>query len=158
MLLILVFFGAVFAAGGAIVANSRGKDPIQWAIICFFTGFIGLIVLAALGDGIKPTGITNPKWKALIDLDDEINLVAKHIRDKYGPHYENMLAEKYLALGDKQYLKAAAQKVILTAEEDIKNKPVPIVLGKSEFKQFPDGSFTITKGPGVGMTFSNQRP
>lgn len=31
---------------GALVAGSKGKNPILWAAICFATGVIGLIIIA----------------------------------------------------------------------------------------------------------------
>jgi uncharacterized membrane protein YbhN (UPF0104 family) len=40
----------LFALGGWNMANSRGRHQWGWAIASFFTGFIGLIALAVVGE------------------------------------------------------------------------------------------------------------
>lgn len=45
MILFLVI-ALVFAGIGAAWANSKNLSPVLWGVVCFFTGFIGLIILA----------------------------------------------------------------------------------------------------------------
>jgi hypothetical protein len=121
----------VLAWVGSKMATARGRDPVIWAIMCFLFGLLGILVLAIVGEasGLK----ANPrlpmdqkrKWLALVDLDPEIRDVAARAR-AHGEKYELMLAERYLALGDKSYLKAAEDFVAKQIEADaIKPAPQP---------------------------------
>lgn len=40
----------LFAWGGQHMAKGRGRHEVGWAIACFFTGFVGIIILAIVGD------------------------------------------------------------------------------------------------------------
>lgn len=46
----ITFGSIVFAVLCSVLASNRGRNPVVWAIIGFFTSCIGLIVLLALGD------------------------------------------------------------------------------------------------------------
>ena len=103
------------------------------------------------GDEVK---LDSQKWRALVDLDPEIAQVAAGIRGKYGPQYESMLAAKYLALNDKQYLKAAAEKVVEQAEYDNK-QPKTGQCGKLKFERSADGKYVIVSVRWQGRKFDS---
>lgn len=137
----IVFFVAL-ASGfiGAFWALSKNKSPILWGLLCFFFPLIGIIFLAmseaedspeekiakaltnagvaggAVGSASQST-VDMTKWNTLVELDSEISAAASAVR-QYGPRYERMLAEKYLALNDKHYLSAAVGKVVEIAEAE----------------------------------------
>jgi hypothetical protein len=56
-------------------------------------------------------GLNMRQWQTLVELDPEIAAAAAKARAA-GPHVEKLLAEKYLALNDKQYLEAALTKAL----------------------------------------------
>ena len=43
---IILIVAVVFAGIGAAWASSKNLSPMTWGVICFFTGFVGLIILA----------------------------------------------------------------------------------------------------------------
>jgi hypothetical protein len=129
----LLIVGLICAAIGAAWAKSKNRSPVTWGIVCFLTGFLGLIILAfqrALPSGevvptvvhvAGPVEVAGPdmkRWQALVEVDDDIEAAATAARN-VGPQYEQMLAEKYLALNDKQYLKAVLGKVLNQARQDL---------------------------------------
>lgn len=146
--LILLALMAIFAFVGFKMAESRGKDPVLWAILCGLTGLIGLLFLAASGqakrepDTTKPyepaqipppssSGETSPpktatydekKWAILKEVDPEVRAAAQEIA-ALGPAYEADMAEKYQVLNDKTYLApivAAVKERAAQVAEDIK--------------------------------------
>lgn len=92
------------------------------------------------------------KWKALKEVDPDIAKIANFIREKHGDRYENMFAEKYLALNDKQYLRQCAETVVAAAKEEA-SKPTEGTIGKSDFVK-RDGTYVITRGIGAGKSFN----
>ena len=58
MLLIMMFIqlalGCFFALVGYSVAKGKGKEPGVWAVICFFLGLIGLLILLLSSDERVP--------------------------------------------------------------------------------------------------------
>jgi hypothetical protein len=135
-----VYYGAWFLAVGTI---GFGLLPLF--------GFTAGRHTNIGGDEVK---LDSQKWRALVDLDTEIAQVAASIRGKYGPKYESILAMKYLALNDKQYLKAAAEKVIEQAEYDNK-QPKTGQCGKLKFERSGDGKYVIVSVRWHGRTFSS---
>ncbi|PSM19845.1 hypothetical protein [Nitratireductor sp. StC3] len=53
-MVILILIGLVFAGVGAAWASSKNLSPFLWGLLCFFTGFIGLIILAFRKPAIAP--------------------------------------------------------------------------------------------------------
>ncbi len=121
---IWIVFGIVFAVIGSNMARARGRDPAIWAVICFVSCLIGVIILAMSGPASSPT-LAQPsqnleslkKWEVLVELDPEIRAAAATAR-ALGPRYEQILAQKYLALSDKTYLAAALEAVSKQADAD----------------------------------------
>ncbi|TIX90518.1 hypothetical protein [Rhizobium sp. P44RR-XXIV] len=88
---------------------------------------------------------------------------------RYGEGCERLLAEKYLVLGDKQYLESALQKAIETfqhqrEEAEARNKTslpdLPFGGGKTTIGTMPfhysvdsSGTYTVTKGRFASFTF-----
>ena len=120
---IYLAIAALLAWLGAKMASTRGRDPVVWAILCFLFGLLGILILALMGDasGTKTNARLSTeqkrKWTALVDLDPEIRAVAARAR-AHGEKYEVMLAERYLALGDKSYLQAAEDFVAKQIDAD----------------------------------------
>jgi hypothetical protein len=128
--------GVVFAAIGGEMAKARNRDAAVWALLCFATGLLGIIVLAIVGDASpeasgshsspsnnqfgyvprdKPTkSYDEKKWSALKEFDQDIAQAAEQVA-KFGSQAEDRLATAYLAIGDKSLLNAMVGKLV--AEE-----------------------------------------
>jgi hypothetical protein len=147
IIVILVVFG-ICGIIGYQMAQSRGKDPMLWGILCFFTGLLGILFLAASGDakpapapvhspyapeplGRPPTdpmaasrAAEAPKPPYDVKKWETLKEVDPDIEDAakqlsaFGHIYEAQLAEKYLALNDKGYLSSIVAKVKERAEAD----------------------------------------
>jgi hypothetical protein len=52
----LIVIWLLCALGGAIIAEKRGRSPLGWAVVCLFTGLIGLLIVAVIprGDTTNP--------------------------------------------------------------------------------------------------------
>lgn len=158
-MIIVIYFivGIIFGVMGAGMARRRNRDAAIWGIVCFLFPLIGIFVLAIAGQAAVSTqairasdGVNMRQWQALVELDPEIADAAMKARAA-GPHVERMLAEKYLALNDKQYLGAALTKAL---EQGATAAPVGKV-GKTNYKMNSDGTFVATSGRNVGRTFSS---
>jgi len=128
-MIFFIIIGLIFGGIGAAWANSKHLNPLLWGIVCFFTGFIGLIILAFQKADADPETvlIAGPevgRWKALVEVDPEIGAAAASARAA-GAQYEQLLAEKYLALNDKQYLPALLAKVLEEAKQGESGQPAP---------------------------------
>jgi hypothetical protein len=140
-MILVVFYlaiGVVFALIGSNMAKARNRDAVMWAIVCFLTGFIGVILLAFVGDAPMnpgaPTGgdatahhSRSQKWSTLKAVDPDIASAAVEA-NRMGPDYEELLAKQYLSLGDKSYLNAIMHKI----SEDFKSKEALIASGLRE--------------------------
>lgn len=103
------------------MARRRNRDPFLWGVLCFIFGLIGILALAVVGDARGAAGRGHSgrnshetdwvRWQALIDVDPDIRAAASRVR-AFGQHYEEQLAEKYLALNDKAYLPALVSKTL----------------------------------------------
>ena len=49
-LVLLAVFSLLFGLWGYVAANSRGRSPILWAIVCALTFFVGIAIVYSLGD------------------------------------------------------------------------------------------------------------
>lgn len=49
-LLVGLFMSAVFAFIGYSIAKGKGREPVLWAVLCFFLGLLGVIIIAVLPD------------------------------------------------------------------------------------------------------------
>lgn len=157
--MILIVIALVFGGIGAMWASAKGLSPLLWGIVCALTGFIGLIILAfqktvpsAGAASLVGRQPENRRWQALVELDAEIGAAAGKARAA-GPEYEQLLAEKYLALNDKQYLSAALESVLELARQE-QARPAQGIIAASEYKRGPDGTYRIVGGAYVGRTFS----
>lgn len=120
------------------VAQQRGESPlVYFALSFFFSAIVALLILLVSSNaGAQPRPAPtsdehSEKWRALVDLDPDVAAAAEQVR-ALGPRYEEMLAKKYLAIGDKSYLKAAVEFVQeKAASAPMDPEPVPIrkVLG-----------------------------
>lgn len=123
ILIVYIVVGVIFAVIGAKMARSRQRDPAIWAVICFLFPLIGVLALALAGSasgasvGGDMSADLGKKWSVLVELDPEIRAAAERVRAK-GMRYEALLAQKYMAINDKAYLKAAEDAVHKQAEED----------------------------------------
>lgn len=126
-----LIIGIVFAVIGSSMARSRQRDAALWAVICFLFPLIGVLALALAGPASGASAgntISNElvkKWSVLVELDPDIRAAAERVRTRGAP-YEALLAQKYMAIGDKAYLKAAEEAVLRQAEQDEQN-PAPLV-------------------------------
>jgi hypothetical protein len=132
--LIWVAVGAIFAWAGASMAANRNRDPMLWGIISFFTGIIGIVILAVIGEERQPVtaqsysastlpmgrlgdasverAVTNDASVKSYDVKrwtalkevDGELAVAAKEASELGPGHEDELAEKFLILNDKNYL------------------------------------------------------
>lgn len=104
------------------------------------------------------SGLDLRRWNTLVELDPEIAAAAEQVRAA-GPGYEMQLAEKYLAVNDKQYLAAAVTKVLeqarLNEERRQHDEQIPErgTIGGSEYQRKAGGFFLIVKGKDAGRTF-----
>ncbi|MCT2581123.1 MAG: hypothetical protein E5X23_08465 [Mesorhizobium sp.] len=136
LFLIAVVIMGVFAMIGYNMAAARNKDPMTWAILCGLTGLIGVLILAATGEAkaeipddplrvrddsasrvARPVESAAPahtydkaKWEVLKEVDNDISR-SSAMALQLGAKYEQILAEKYLTLGDKSYLPALLTKL-----------------------------------------------
>lgn len=105
------------------MARSRDRDPAIWAVICFLFPLIGVLALAISGGAPRSSanrgvaGEEGKKWQVLQELDPDIRAAADRIREA-DPSYEGLLAQKYMALNDKNYLKAAEEAVMQQIDLD----------------------------------------
>lgn len=121
LLLLFFLFWIMFPIIGAGMARRRHRDAALWALICFFLPLVGILMLAIAGDahderGEASAGRKNSnekwiRWQALIDVDPDIRAAASRVR-AFGSHYEEQLAEKYLALNDKKFLPTLVAKTL----------------------------------------------
>lgn len=123
ILVLYVVFAIAFAVIGARMARSRNRDPAIWALICCLFPLLGVIVLAVAGSASQSASVAVAndqnwqKWSVLRDLDPDIRAAAERMRAK-GPPYERLLAEKYMTLGDKNYLAPAEEAVARQLESE----------------------------------------
>ncbi len=45
----LIVIWIIFAIIGAVMAGNRNRSTLGWAVICGFTGLIGILILAIAG-------------------------------------------------------------------------------------------------------------
>ena len=153
----------VFAVIGAVYAKSKGRDPLGWALICGVTGIIGIIILAFMSNGnqsqasqgllVSSARYDDKKWSVLADVDPDIRAAIAKV-EPYGAKWIAVLAEKYLAVADKTYLDAIVESVIAEAKT-APAEPSKGVIGPSEFRRQPDGSYAIVGGAFVGQRYKN---
>jgi hypothetical protein len=155
-MIIIVLLAILFAIIGGAMARSRNRSPIAWGIICLFTGFIGLIILAVAGDANGPSvsiatiGDSSVKrWNTLKEVDPDIANAAQEAQS-LGPMAERKLAEKYLALNDKNYLPALLEN--LKKEAPTGDSELQMINGM-RCRIFADGSAVIARGKHVGKSF-----
>lgn len=102
--------------------------------------------------------LANPAWKTLKEVDPDIQeAVAKVII--YGRKYEEELAERYLALGDKTYLNSIVERVLQIKDEfelgrSLKEKEFSVFKETPEYeKQFQDLSWANVFETFTGIAF-----
>lgn len=148
------------------MAGNRGRSSAAWFFICFLTGLIGILILAVSGpvggsaqaqpqQAIAQAGFDRRRWETLKDVDPDIAAAAAEVR-QFGGVYEDMLADKYLALNDKTYLPAMVAKLKEAAQSD--TSPTKHgdkgQLGKVHFRRLGSGEYVITRGKNVGKSFA----
>jgi hypothetical protein len=155
-MILIGLIAIIFAIIGGTMASNRNRSPIGWAVICFFTGFIGIIILAIVGDAqgqnivISAAGGTDIKrWNTLKEVDPDIANAATEAQS-IGPMAERKLAEKYLVLNDKSYLPALLEN--LRKDGPTGDSELQVING-IQCRIFADGSAVITRGKHVGKIF-----
>lgn len=126
LIIYLFIIGPIFAVIGSRMARARNRDAMVWALICYLFTLLGIFILSnseksnGNSNTVSGASLTNDakiKWKMLKELDPEIRQAAERVR-QYGQVYENLLAQKYMALNDKAYLVAAEDSVNNQVEID----------------------------------------
>jgi hypothetical protein len=149
--MVIVVVMLVFGAIGGFWASSKSLNPWLWALLCACFPVIGLIILAFQRPALLPVtgGMGTDRWSALVEVDAEIAAAAREARS-LGHGYEDMLAQKYLALNDKSYLPNLLETIRAAAKAE---PNLPPVIGQVRFSQLPDGRFKIIEGLGAGKVF-----
>jgi hypothetical protein len=126
--------GVIFGLICGAMAASKNKNVFLWFVAGLFFGFIPLIILAMsspeksqeekIAEALTTSNTTTTssiydvkRWKALVEFDPEIAAAANSVLP-FGQKYVDQLAEKFLALNDKQYLSSIAGKIIILAQQD----------------------------------------
>ncbi len=160
----------IFAGGGLMFAGfaSLTKSTVKGGIAA------GKFIHAMNKESGPATSTASAalpaKWAALVELDPEIAAAAGKAR-AYGDGCERLLAEKYLVLGDKQYLQSALQKAVETFQQQqeeiaamrqLSIPDLPPDGGKTNIGYIPfhysvdaSGVYTVTKGQFTGFTFAS---
>lgn len=159
----LVWF--VFAIIVSLIASGRGHSGILFFLVsCFLSPLVGLLLalvipskspVAQLPAATAPSS-NDLRWQTLTEVDEEIQEAALAARAK-GADAEKKLAEKYLAVNDKQYLQGILENVL--NETDQQNTVISeldnLNGGRHRYKINDDGSVVITKGNYLGRKFQN---
>lgn len=156
--------------GTMYLTQSQANQALEIAGKHLLIAMLVGLVLGLLLNFLMPSQTAQPKatqssgdttaqnmarWNTLVELDPDIAAAAKQARDA-GHTYEHQLAEKYLALNDKQYLAAALAHVLEEAQERAQRDsayPASGTIGKSTFRRDADGSYVIVKGFRTGNRF-----
>lgn len=143
--MILLVVMVVFAFIGAAMASGRNRSPFLWAVICFFTGIIGVIILAVIGTDREPyvpvyaqpaapfgqrlsgpvasstatvSSSSTAAWKTLKEFDADIREALGHLQP-FGSQAEERLATAYLSINDKSLLPSIVSKIVSDEEQAI---------------------------------------
>jgi hypothetical protein len=146
MIVVYLVLGIVLGIIGSTIAKSNGRDPAVWFVICAFVPLIGIVALLIAGESkphatapvlnfkpIEPEArnvqarmeapqsekYDRKRWSVLKEVDPEIAAASKEVV-ALASHYDDVLAEKYLVLGDKTYLSALVNGI--KAEHDKREK------------------------------------
>lgn len=162
--------------GTMYLTQSQANQALQMAGMHLIIAMVVGLVLGLLLHFLMPSQTAQPKaaqsgntgaqdmarWNTLVELDPDIAAAAKQARDA-GYAYERQLAEKYLAVNDKQYLAAALAHVLEEARLDSEEAqeraqrdsayPASGTIGNSTFRREADGSYVIVKGFRTGNRF-----
>lgn len=168
MIIIFLAVALICAVAGAVMAGHRGRSPIGWFIICFFIGLFGILLLAILGPANRASDaqvaiahqatLDRRRWETLLEVDPDVAAAAAEAR-RYGHGFEEALAERYLALGDKSYLAAILEKIKEQAESGVAppSQETSGRIGPHKFHRKRSGEYVITAGRFVGKTFASYR-
>jgi len=106
-LLVILVIRGLFAWGGYALAKHKGRGRTLWPILCFFFGWIPLVILAVAPQ--RPSAEIIPpappydagKWAALVASDTEI-AAGVHQLGAFGERYVTELATIFLSGQDKR--------------------------------------------------------
>lgn len=159
MFFVYLFIALIAGVVGGNWAKAKGQNPIVWGLLCALFP-IALIALAVIANGDTGTSAqASEKWAVLKEVDGEIAAAAAQAA-ALGPQYEKLLAEKYVALNDKQYLPALLDGVRQQAAQRIANGEAAILSlttpwGEVKYRSNPDGSVTVIEGMNKGKSFDS---
>lgn len=128
------------------------------------------VVVAMAGSSTQTSVVTGTngsydasKWQALVEVDTEIAAEVKRI-SLYGQSYVDDLAQKYLAISDKNYLSQIANQIAIRADMDLANQQAALHNKDNTFQGYrcfydEQGSFIGEATPGLGdfHVFPSQR-
>ena len=130
--MIIVVVMLLFGVTGGFIAAGKGRSFLGWSVICFFTGFIGIIILLLMSSATQETnriveainntnngqqalmptsGYDEQKWANLKRFDPDIAAAAAKVL-AVSADLERELAQAYLSIGDKSYLSAIVEKLL----------------------------------------------
>lgn len=136
MPIFLLFIALVLGYLGSQMAKKRGRDPVGWFILCFFFPLIGLVILAAVGDALKPQerpqyrerddgprylpeasapaqkpAFDKAKWDALAEFDPDVRAAVEKL-GPYGSAAVKRFSVAYMALQDKAMIGSIVERII----------------------------------------------
>ncbi|WP_416796230.1 hypothetical protein [Ciceribacter azotifigens] len=125
---IYLIIALVFGLIGSSMATSRNRSSGLWFVLCAVFGLFGIIALLLIGKNpgggtSEASGVLLPptanfdrtKWQVLSEVDPDIQAAIAKVAP-FGDRWVSQLAEKYLAVGDKQYLDSIVSNVIGAAQ------------------------------------------
>lgn len=107
----LVYSMISFGLFGGAIARHFGRNPWAWGCACLFLALPGIAALCIAGKSqearnVERENMHHMRWAALKLVDPEIDDAA---RKAAAIDREHLLAQIYLAAGDRKYLDAALQ-------------------------------------------------
>lgn len=128
--MIFLIIALAAAVIGALVAQSKGKSVVLWAVLCGLFP-IALLVLAFMSNENdeaptaalpeKTAAVDEPfweKWQVLKSVDNDIREVGETL-SRHGLKYEKRLAQEFFLLNDKSYLGPLRDKIMIDVEKDV---------------------------------------
>ncbi len=117
-IIVILIYSVIFAFACSYLAKEKGKDPSQWAVIGFFLGFIGLIVLGFSKDESSQELTGHERYKKCPDCAEKILTEAKKCRycgfafSTHDESYDNLSGKsKTITFADKQLENAIRKKI-----------------------------------------------
>jgi hypothetical protein len=118
MILVFLFFGAIFSVVCFQMAKRRNRNAPIWAIFGFFLGFIPAIILAIIGNSSNPTTSSDSSsqkpaiaarspfddtWDTLCKYDAGVRALVSELQP-FGQEAVEELKRAHQAIGDKTKL------------------------------------------------------